>query len=153
MRAIENTHQRDQASRVTDFECSWGFYVDRRPEMKFFGPMPQTKHVGMPPQALSSPALTYHYHRGKLRLCRLCRRNPRLPLSQRAVQALSSVASPRLPVSQREAQTWSSLSITVGSCPVHRNRSCRPNHETDHLLTQDFLGSPSPREPRTNIHE
>ena len=65
----------------------------------------------MPPQALSSPDLTSRYHSSKLRLCRLCRRNPRLPLSQQAVQALSTLSSPApASLSQREAQTLSSLS-------------------------------------------
>ena len=35
-------------------------------------------------------------HCGRLRLCRLCCQNPRLPLSQRAAQALPSLSSPAL---------------------------------------------------------
>ena len=55
-----------------------------------------TDNFGMPPQVLSSPALCSNYQSGRVRLCPLCRRNPRLPLSQRAAQALSSLSSPAL---------------------------------------------------------
>ena len=108
------------------------------------------------PSSLSSPALASHYHSGKLRRCRPCGRQPSPP----TITAGSSdvvvlvVASPRLPLSQREAQTLSSLSspalashyhsgklrhclcrrhclpLSVGSCPAHRNNSCRRNLQT-----------------------
>ena len=103
------------------------------------------------------PALASHYHSRRLRLRRLCRQNPRLPLSQREAQALSALSSlclplsqweggsdftvcrrnPCLPLAQREAQILSSVSptITAGSCPAHRNKSCRPEPQTGHLLT------------------
>ena len=142
--------------------------------------------------------LASRYHSGRLRLCRLCRQNPRLPLSQWAAQALSSLSSkpsppyhsgwlrlcclcrqnprlplsqwrlrlcrlcrqnPRLPLSQWAAQALSSLSskpsppaITVGSSDFvvfvveassHSHsgklpsaaKCCRPDLQTDHLLT------------------
>ena len=53
--------------------------------------------------------LASRYHSGRLRLCRLCRQNPRLPRSQWAAQTLLSLSS-KLPPT-----------LTVGSCPVQRN--------------------------------
>ena len=100
-----------RASRVTDFECSWGFDVDRRPEMKSFG----------------ASLNLYFWHASSSTVVA----RPHLPLSQLEAQTLSSlsskpspptitasgsgfvdfvVASPCLPLSQREAQTLSSLS-------------------------------------------
>ena len=80
--------------------------------------------------SLSSPALASHYHSGKLRRCRPCRRQPSPP----TITAGSSdvvvlvVASPRLPLSQREAQTVSSLSSPALASHYHSRklRRCRP---------------------------
>ena len=90
-----------RASRTTDFECSWGFDVDRRPEIKSFGPkliapnlklwhasssviiasprLPLSRRVAQALSSFSSPALGCHYHGAWLRLCRLFRRQPSPP--------------------------------------------------------------------------
>ena len=55
--------------------------------------------------------LTSHYHSRRLRLCRLRQRNPRLPLSQRETQALSSSSSkPSPPTIKEQTQAVSSSS-------------------------------------------
>ena len=67
-------------------ECSWGFDVDRRPEIKSLGPQhlkfghassnavvvasPRLPLSQRSAQALSSSALASHYHSGRLRFCR-----------------------------------------------------------------------------------
>ena len=146
---------------------------------------------------LPSPANASHCHSGRLRLCRLCpicRRQPSPPTitaggSSFVVFVLFAVASQRLPLSQRAAQALSSSSYLSSPanashyhsgrlrlcrlCPIcrlqpspptnsgrlrlcglchllftatvgprHRNKSCLPNCQTDHLLKQNFLGSP-----------
>ena len=82
---------------------------------------------------LSSPANASHYHSGRLRLCRLCpicRRQPPPPTvtaggSGFVVFVLFAVASQRLPLSQRAAQALSSLSHLSSPAPASHYHSGR----------------------------
>ena len=64
----------------------------------------------MPSEGLSSPALACHYHSGRLRLCRRSRRQPSPPTIT-AGGSVFVVASPRLPLLQRAAQALSSPAL------------------------------------------
>ena len=94
----------------------------------------------MPPQALSSPALASHYHSGRLRLCRLCRRQPLPPIF--------TAGSSDFVVFLVEAFASHYHSGRLRLCRLSRRnlRPPLPNPGTDHLLTEAFLGSPFHRD-------
>ena len=81
---------------------------------------------------LSSPALASHYHSGRLRLCRPCRRQPSPPaiIAGGSGFVILVIASTRLPLSQWAAQALSPLSSPALASPYHsgRLRLCFPCH-------------------------
>ena len=99
----------------------------------------------MPPEALSSPALASHRHSGRLRLCRLCRRQPSLPTITAGGSGfiVFVVASPRLSLSQWAAQALSSLSSPALASHYHsgRLRLCRLCRRQPSPLTGTAGGS------------
>ena len=134
--------------------------------------LPPSQWVAQALSSLSSQALASHYHSGWLRLCCLCRRKPSPPFTVGVSGfVVFVVASPRLPPSSLSSQAlashyhsgWLRLcrlgrrkpsppTITVESCLVHKKTSCRPNPQTDHLLSYHVLGSP-PQGPTTYMKE
>ena len=114
-------------------------------------PKAQTSIFGMPPQALSSSEggsnfvlcrQASHYHSGRLRLCHLCRSQPSPP-------TVTAGGSDFVVFVVQTSSNYRS-----GKLPSAPKKSCKPNPRTDHLLKQDFLGSPfhrGQRHPRNRI--
>ena len=106
---------------------SWGMRSNREYISKGLGPQEIKSLSQWAAQALSSllsPDLASHYHSGRLRLCRLCCRQPSPPTITAGGLGfvVFVVASPRLPLSQWAAQALSSLLSPALASHYHSGR-------------------------------